>query len=99
MNDNVYPGGSYYPSEPVSQVKERDEEVSKTLLAIPRLQEAVDYLDERIAFYGSLDSIDPGLLTMPNDFMHVVAGNKVAKANLEIERDWFIGLIQEAAKE
>lgn len=99
-NDNVYqPRGGYLPTEPVEQVVERDEDIKRTLSAIPRLQEAVAYLDKQIAFYSSVDAIDGDALTNQEVFMHVVAGNKVAKANLEVERDWFIGLIKEASKD
>lgn len=99
-NDNVYqPRGGYYPTEPKSQVKERDEEVTKTLLAIPRLQEAVDHLDEQIALLSGPLAIPDDFLLDPAKFMHITYGNKVGVSVLTAERDWFIGLIQEASKE
>jgi hypothetical protein len=99
-NDNVYqPRGGYLPTEPERQAVERDDEIKRTLAAIPVLNDEVTYLDSRIAFYESVHSVSDEALTNPEVFMHIIAGNKVAAQNLTIERDALLGRIQEASKE
>lgn len=99
-NDNVYqPRGGYIPTEPVEQVREHDEQVSRTLAAIPVLQDAVNNLAGRIAFYESVHSVPDETLTNPDEFMHVIAANKLTAMNLTTEREALLGLIKEASKE
>jgi hypothetical protein len=99
-NDNVYqPRGGYLPAEPEQQAVEREDEINKTLAAIPVLHDEVKYLDARIAFYESINAISDDVLLDANKFMHVVAANKLTAQNLTIERDALLGRIQEASKE
>lgn len=99
-NDNVYqPRGGYYPSEPVAQATERDEEIAKTLHATPRIKEAIERLDARIAHYETTKAINVEMLFEEKQLAIQMLANVQTVANLEIERDWFIGLIHEATKE
>lgn len=98
--DNLYPnfGAPYIPTEPIAQAVAREEEIKDTLAAIPLLEETIKHLDERIAFYESVNSVEPGAMTKPEEFMHIIAGNRIARDNLMIERSYIIGRIQRAQK-
>ena len=97
--DNMYPSNniSAMMREPSNQAKEREQRIHDTLMAIPLLSETVARLDEKIAFYTSVDAIDDALLTNPDAFMHAVAANKITVSNLMTERDYIMSRIEEAA--
>lgn len=98
-NDNLYqPRGGLIMSEPETQKVERDVEVTKTLAQLPVLEAEVEHLESRIAFYESVNSIPEESLVRPDDFMHIVASNKLTAQNLKNERDDLIGRIREASK-
>ena len=57
------------------------------------LVKILERLDERIAHYKSIDSIDDAILADPTLFSHTVAANKLTAANLLQEREVIQALI------
>lgn len=97
MDDAIAGGSSseFLMGEPADQILERQQEKENVFKAYPVLVGLLDYLRSRIAFYKSVDAIDPSLLTDPDLFMHTVAGNKLAADALESELHILEGKIDE----
>lgn len=82
-NDNVYPsdGGAFFgaPAETDQRV---EQEVADVLAQVPLLKAHVDYLNQKIAFYGDIDSIAVDLDKDPEGHRRQVAVNKLLKGEL-----------------
>lgn len=97
-NDSVYINDGRFFAEPSAQVKAREEEIADTLAAVPLLKEVVDHLNDRLTFYSSISSVPSESLLHPDEFMHIINGNKAAFDNLIVERDFILGRIEAAVK-
>lgn len=96
--DNLMPkSGQYFgiPQEDQDLISERQTESAKVFNALPLIQEILDRFEERIAFYSSVDSIPEEIHTKPDEFMHAVAANKLAKDNLISEKEYLEGLLDD----
>lgn len=98
--DNLYPNdGQYFsPTEPKDQREAREAEENELFSALPLIKAMIGRLEERITFYGSVESVPDDVLVHPEEFMHVVAANKLVKQNLESEKDFLEDLVQEHVK-
>lgn len=99
-NDNIMPndGSTFYlPKEIEEEVVSRKKEKAKTLEKLAVLKEIIEYLEGRIAFYGSVDSIPDVVKVDPEKFMHVAAANSLTKACLITEKEYIEGLLQQYA--
>lgn len=97
-NDNllINDGEAFSPSaEPSKQVIEREEEITRTLAGIPRLQDEIQRLDEKIAFYQTIDAIDDAVMGDPVLFMNTVAANKIVVQILDGERTEILAKIED----
>ena len=82
--DNLYPNdGTYINRRPAVQVEEQRKEKAKVVKEYPKIAEAIEELDEAIKHHTSIHAIGADVLANPDEFMHVVAGNKAAVAVLE----------------
>lgn len=98
MDDDVIAGGSsseFLLAEPKDQAEARLEERDNVLQAYPVIQARIDQLKQRIDHYRSIDAIPELVLTAPDVFIHVVAGNKERVAALREELAVFESLIKE----
>lgn len=88
--DDLYPrdGSFYQPEEPEAQVKEKAEERARVKSAMPMLNDLIKRFDERIAFYGSIDSIPADLTKSPASFQRLVAANRLVKDTLVSEKEY-----------
>lgn len=97
--DNLYPrSGRYLLAEPIEQAQERVKEASQVAASLPLLQETITNLEDRIAFYSSVDSVPQEVATDPEKFMHVIAANRLTRDNLMAERDRLEELIKAHVK-
>ena len=94
MDDVPYHSTRHLLAEPAEQVLEREKEANQVQANAPLIQEIIDSLDARIAFYGSLESIPADVLDDPEKFMHQVAANKLTVANLLTEKNTLEELIR-----
>ena len=62
------------------------------------LGDIIETLDEQIKFYSSVDAIPTDVQTKPEEFMHVVAANRITKENIAAIKDSIEGLIAQAKK-
>lgn len=101
VEDNLYTNdGRYFTlTEPADQRKEGADEEGQTHAILPLLRELLERFDSRITFYDSVSSVPEDVMTSPDEFMHTVAANKLAKNNLILERDYIQGLIDKHIKE
>lgn len=49
--------------------------------------------DEQIAFYSNVDSVPVDVQTKPDEFMHIIAANRLTRDNLANIKDSIQGLI------
>lgn len=100
QTDDVMPNdGTYFvPREPEQQVIDRNKEKAKTLEALPILKDLLARLEERVAFYGSVDSIPDDVKTKPDEFLIVHNSNQLTRDNLRAEIEWIVGLLEDHAK-
>lgn len=89
-NDIIPEGysGQLFAEEPETQVKAKNQKRDDTLSQLPLLQEVIDRLDMRIAFYDSVDSIQVDIEADPSTFQKVHAANKLTRDNLREERNF-----------
>jgi hypothetical protein len=89
MDEDLYPNDSSYwlPTEPVEQELERKNEQAKTLEAVNVLQDVVERLNTRIAYYASVDSIPDEVKLDPVAFMTMHNTNQLVRDNLRIEKE------------
>ena len=97
QEDNAYIRGSVARPEP--QSKEVNDEVSNTMMNVEVIRTVLKRFDERIAFYGSVDSVEDSVLTDSDAFMHTIAGNKVARQNLIQERNYIFSSLPDGLLE
>lgn len=94
-NDNIYPlnGNAYRNS--FAEAKERKVESDEQILEqLPVLQDVITHIDKQITFYDSVNSIADDVLVHPEQFMHVVAANKLTADNLRQERNYIYSKIK-----
>ena len=98
MDNNLYPNDGQVYAEPKDQIDEKNQEANEVLSALPLINEMLERFNQRIAFYSSVDSIPEEVQTKPDEFMHVATANKLVKDNLEQEKNYLEGLINEYVK-
>lgn len=98
--DDVMPNdGTYFaPREPEQQVIARQKEKAKTLEALPILKDLLKRLNERVDFYGSVDSIPDDVKTSPKQFLIIHNANELTRDNLRAEMEFIAGLLEQYAK-
>lgn len=98
--DNLMPndGSLFSLREPEEQVVDRKKEKARTLEALPILKDLLTRLQERVAFYGCVDSIPDEVKTKPKQFLIVHNSNQLTRDNLRAEIEWITGLLEEHAK-
>lgn len=99
-SDDLMPNdGTYFGlREPQEQATARQKEKANTLEALPILKDLLRRLDQRIAFYGSVDSIPEEVKTKPEEFLVVHNANQMTRDNLRSEKEYIQGLLEEHAK-
>jgi len=92
----LYPNSGEFFGVPVNEEQKQEikQDKAQAVQAKPVIKKALKYLDELIVFYGSIESISDDVLTNPNEFMHVVAANKLTKQSLVQVREYLNGLIE-----
>lgn len=100
QEDNLYPNDGEFFGVQVSdeQTQDKEREQQEVIGSIPVLNEIVKRFDDRIEFFGSVRAYPDDVKTDPAKFMHTVAANDILVANLESERDYIKGLIDEYVK-
>jgi hypothetical protein len=100
QEDNIYPldGAPFAPTEPVDQVNDRNAEKAKLMEALPLVQDIIDRFKEKIAFFGSVDSIPEAVKTKPKQFLIVHNANELTRDNLRAEMEWLEGLLEDYTK-
>lgn len=89
MENDILPAGysgQLFAKEPTQQVTETSQKRTDTLAQLPLLKEVLEHIDARIAFYDSVNSVPEEVHTKPEEFMHVIAANKLTRDNLLAER-------------
>lgn len=95
-NDGSFMGG--VPPEPPEQDIERKKEKARTLEVLPVLKNIVEYFEDRISFYGSVDAIPLEDKKDPIRFMNMHNANELVRENLRQEKEYIEGLIDTHAK-
>lgn len=99
MDDNLYPrSGAYRPLEPTNQILEKQKIEAQVVKALPLIQELLTRFEEKVAFFKSIDSVPEDVLTIPDEFMHIVAANKLVAGMLEAELNYMRELVEEHSK-
>lgn len=77
--------------------KGKAEEQEETAIREARdvLIEILKRLDERIAFYKSIDAIDDEITANPEMLTHTITANKLTAANLQQEREVIQSMIDQ----
>jgi len=86
-NDNVYPltGQAFRPG--VKSIVEKNERSKEQIVEqLPLVKEVLAHLDKQIAFYDSVNSVPDEVLLKPEEFMHLIAANKLTVQNLRAEK-------------
>ncbi|RYF61366.1 MAG: hypothetical protein EOO27_02335 [Comamonadaceae bacterium] len=99
--ENVYTRStsSFIQTEPVEQKEARIRESIEIDSQIGLIQEIHAHLTSRIQHYGSIDSITITIQSKPEEFMHVVAANQLAKATLQEELNALEAIIRDYKEE
>ncbi len=97
--DDLYPNDSSYfiPREPADQSVGRQKEKAKTLESKSILEDMVKRLEDKIAFYYSVESIDDDVKTKPDEFMHLYSAYKLVRDILISEKEYIEGLLDDHA--
>lgn len=88
-NDNVYPltGQAFRPG--VKSIVEKNKRSEEQIIEqLPLLKEVLAHLDKQIAFYDSVNSVPDEVLLKPDEFMHLIAANKLTAKNLRAEKGY-----------
>lgn len=97
VEDNVYPNdGRFY--SPFAEDTKVDSETKQAEVNQDVLNKILERLDERIAFYDSVNSVPDEALTDPAKHMHYTASNKMTRNNLYMERNEIAILIESAKR-
>lgn len=82
QEDNVYPtNGAFFA--PAEQAEEIERERDQVLSSAPQIREIIEDLRKTAQALDSVSAIDQSVLTSPDEFMHVVAANQIAKTILD----------------
>lgn len=82
-NDSIYPNdGANFFSNNEAVEEAVNQEIADVHAQFPLLKAHIDYLDERIAFYSSIDSIAINLDRDAEEHRRQVAVNKLMKGEL-----------------
>jgi hypothetical protein len=95
-NDGTFLGG--VPREPADQAVARKKETASTLESIAVLKNILKRLDERIEFYGSVDSIPDHVKLDVEKFLIQHNANELTRSNLRDEKEFIEGVIEANAK-
>lgn len=99
MDESVpYMSSEHLMSEPIEQVNERKKERARVLSEAPLIKDVINHLDERIAFYKSIDSIRVDLAADPLGHQKAVMVNQMVVENLTQEKGALEALVQEYLK-
>jgi len=100
QSDDVMPNdGTYFvPRVPEEQEIAVKKQKAHTLEALPIIKEFMARLDERIAFYGSVDAIPDEVKTKPEQFLIVHNANELTRDNLRSEKEYMTSLMEQHAK-
>lgn len=91
--DNAYPNDGRFFS-PFAEVDVMDSETKQAEANADVLKELVGYFDERIEFYGSVDSVSDESQKNPEVFMHIISSNKLTRNNLIQIRNYVSTLLE-----
>lgn len=95
---NLYPNhGANRITVPVQQQVEEATEQSQTVKALPILRDLITRFENRVKFYNTLDSIPEDVLTLPDEFMHLVAAHKLTGQMMQAELDYIKELVEDHA--
>lgn len=87
---NPYPlhGQPFMPTVPTAQQEAKEKAREDVLQQVPLLKKVVKRLDQKIAFYDSVNSVPDEVKTKPEEFMHIIAANKLTRDDLMQERSY-----------
>lgn len=97
-DDVPYRSTAHILSRPVEQRLAEEKESTQVTAALPALQGVVDRLNERIAYYGDVDSNKSDVETQPEVHQRITLLNKGMKAELIMERNNIQELIDTYSK-
>ena len=84
---------SYFnTAEPIEQKLERQAEKSMVQGGKALLEEIIKRFTEKVAFYGSLDSIQADVEVTPEEHQKIVLANQIVKVNLTAELEYLKAL-------
>lgn len=101
VEDNLLPneGSTYYkPEQPEERKEEESAERAKVIGGMPLIDDIIAHLDERIAFYDSIESITSDVKTKPEEHLRTVLANDMTKRSLIQEKEHWTGLKDTYAK-
>jgi len=87
---NPYPlhGQPFLPTIPTAQQEAKEKAREEVLQQIPLLKKVLKRLDQKITFYDSVNSVPDEVKTKPEEFMHIIAANTLARDALIQERSY-----------
>jgi len=96
-SDNIYPnnGESFANKE---TIKAQKKETDDTLSQLPLLKETLNYFQQRIEHYSSVDAIPVDLSQDPETHRNIVAVNQLMKVELQSVAGWIEARITEAVR-
>ena len=97
QEDNLMPRqGEYFGmTVPDDQTNAENKEKSEVTNELPVIDTVLKHLDKSIKFYSSVESISDDVLTNPDEFMHIVAANKLVVSILKTEKENLKTLVSE----
>lgn len=100
QEDNLYPNhGDYFGRQPIEQERDDKKEAKAYTDQRDIIAEFITRLDKQVEHYKSTDAIPAEVLTDPNEFMHVVAANKIVAEVFKLELNRFETLRDQMEKE
>lgn len=99
MDDTPPIQGAWRPVEPVAQQLEKLKTDAQVVKALPLIQDILDRFNEKVEFFKSVESIPEDVLTLPDEFMHIVAANKLVASMLQAELNYLEDLVAEHAED
>lgn len=94
----MYPNNGEFFGEPADQKDKRTKDENQIANLMPLISDMVKRFKERITFYSTNEGITDEVLTSPEEFMHVVASNKLVVDALISEKEYLEGLIKDFMK-
>lgn len=102
MEDDIYPNEgeafTLLQGEPLEQQQARTKEKSQVLKELPILKKVIERLEERIIFYGTVDSIPPQNRDNEKIFMRHWDAHQLTRDNLRSEKEELEALIDDYIK-